>query len=69
MASCNRYVGNIHPNVTDSLLAEVFQSIGPLEGCKLIHKEKVALTFLSCCGAYGEMVIVDYRYILFFKIL
>lgn len=36
-----RYIGNIHPNVTESLLAEVFQSIGPLEGCKLIQKEKV----------------------------
>lgn len=35
------YVGNIHVNVTDKLLAEVFQSAGPLAGCKLIRKEKV----------------------------
>ncbi|XP_042455170.1 oligouridylate-binding protein 1B-like [Zingiber officinale] len=35
------YVCNIHQNVTESLLEEVFQSIGPLEGCKLIRKEKV----------------------------
>jgi hypothetical protein len=25
----------------DTLLQEVFQSIGPVEGCKLIRKEKV----------------------------
>jgi hypothetical protein len=37
----NRYVGNISLQVTDSLLHEVFQSIGPVEGCKLIRKEKV----------------------------
>ncbi|XP_024318616.1 uncharacterized protein LOC104585111 isoform X1 [Brachypodium distachyon] len=35
------YVGNIHLQVTDSLLHEVFQSIGPVEGCKFIRKEKV----------------------------
>jgi len=34
-------VGNIHTKVTDGLLAEVFSSAGPLEGCKLIRKEKV----------------------------
>ncbi|KAI3849456.1 hypothetical protein MKX03_033748, partial [Papaver bracteatum] len=40
-ASCRSvYVGNIHVNVTESLLAEVFQSTGPLEGCKLIRKDK-----------------------------
>lgn len=36
-----RYVGNIHVNVTEKLLAEVFQSVGPLAGCKLIRKDKV----------------------------
>lgn len=36
-----RYVGNIHTKVTEGLLAEVFSSAGPLEGCKLIRKEKV----------------------------
>lgn len=41
------YVGNIHPNVTESLLAEVFQSIGPLEGCKLIRKEKSSFGFVD----------------------
>jgi hypothetical protein len=40
-----RYVGNIQLQVTDTLLQEVFQSIGPVEGCKLIRKEKVI--FLS----------------------
>jgi hypothetical protein len=40
-----RYVGNIHPKVTEALLAEVFTAIGPLAGCKLIRKEKV----LSLC--------------------
>ncbi|XP_074589812.1 RNA-binding protein 208-like [Curcuma longa] len=41
------YVGNIHPNVTESLLEEVFQSIGPLEGCKLIRKEKSSFGFVD----------------------
>ncbi|KAF3780765.1 Oligouridylate-binding protein 1 [Nymphaea thermarum] len=36
------YVGNLHVNVTEALLAEVFQRTGPLEGCKLIKKEKVS---------------------------
>ncbi|KAL0346781.1 UNVERIFIED_CONTAM: Oligouridylate-binding protein 1 [Sesamum calycinum] len=36
------YVGNIHPQVTEPLLQEVFSSTGPLEGCKLIRKEKGA---------------------------
>ena len=35
------YVGNIHPKVTDSLMVELFSGIGPLEGCKLIKKDKV----------------------------
>ena len=41
----NRYVGNINLQVTDAVLQEVFQSIGPVEGCKLIRKEKVGLSF------------------------
>ena len=43
----DRYVGNIHLQVTDTLLQEVFQSIGPVEGCKLIRKEKVDLYFFK----------------------
>ncbi|KAI4344635.1 hypothetical protein L6164_011838 [Bauhinia variegata] len=34
------YVGNIHPRVTDSLLQEILSSTGPIEGCKIIRKEK-----------------------------
>ena len=41
------YVGNIHLQVTDSLLHEVFQSIGPVEGCKLIRKEKSSFGFVD----------------------
>ncbi|KAG9449322.1 hypothetical protein H6P81_009287 [Aristolochia fimbriata] len=41
------YVGNIHVNVTEALLAEVFQSTGPLEGCKLIRKEKSSFGFVD----------------------
>ncbi|XP_068641041.1 oligouridylate-binding protein 1-like [Aristolochia californica] len=41
------YVGNIHVNVTEALLAEVFQSTGPLEGCKLIQKEKSSFGFVD----------------------
>jgi len=36
-----RFVGNIHPQVTEPLLQEVFSSTGLVEGCKLIRKEKV----------------------------
>ncbi|CAL0319206.1 unnamed protein product [Lupinus luteus] len=41
------YVGNINVNVTDQLLAEVFQSAGPLAGCKLIRKEKSSYGFVD----------------------
>ncbi|XP_024514811.1 oligouridylate-binding protein 1 isoform X1 [Selaginella moellendorffii] len=41
------YVGNIHIKVTEALLAEVFATVGPLEGCKLIKKEKVSSGFVS----------------------
>ncbi|OIV97778.1 hypothetical protein TanjilG_12535 [Lupinus angustifolius] len=41
------YVGNINVNVTDQLLAEVFQSAGPLAGCKLIKKEKSSYGFVD----------------------
>ncbi|XP_028781228.1 oligouridylate-binding protein 1 [Neltuma alba] len=41
------YVGNIHVNVTEKLLAEVFQSAGPLAGCKLIRKEKSSYGFVD----------------------
>ncbi|KAJ6732093.1 NUCLEOLYSIN TIAR-LIKE PROTEIN [Salix purpurea] len=46
-SSCRSvYVGNIHVNVTDKLLSEVFATAGPLAGCKLIRKDKVSF-FLS----------------------
>ncbi|PUZ45536.1 hypothetical protein GQ55_8G232300 [Panicum hallii var. hallii] len=41
------YVGNIHLQVTDTLLQEVFRSIGPVEGCKLIRKEKSSFGFID----------------------
>ncbi|KAL5995148.1 Oligouridylate-binding protein 1B [Asimina triloba] len=41
------YVGNIHVQVTEALLQEVFQSTGPLEGCKLIRKEKSSYGFVD----------------------
>jgi len=47
VASLRRYVGNIHTKVTEGPLAEVFSNVGPLEGCKLIRKEKVMVIF---CG-------------------
>ncbi|XP_038709876.1 oligouridylate-binding protein 1B-like isoform X2 [Tripterygium wilfordii] len=42
------YVGNIHTQVTEPLLQEVFASTGPVEGGKLIRKEKI--------GCYGYSV-------------
>jgi nucleolysin TIA-1/TIAR len=47
-AACRSvYVGNIHSYVTDKLLAEVFQTAGPLAGCKLIKKEKSSYGFVD----------------------
>ncbi|XP_077230295.1 oligouridylate-binding protein 1B-like [Tasmannia lanceolata] len=47
-SSCRSvYVGNIHVQVTEALLQEVFQSAGPLEGCKLIRKEKSSFGFVD----------------------
>ncbi|GMH14209.1 hypothetical protein Nepgr_016050 [Nepenthes gracilis] len=40
------YVGNIHPQVTEPLLQEVFSSTGPVESCKLIRKEKSSYGFI-----------------------
>lgn len=40
------YVGNIHPQVTEPLLQEVFASAGPVESCKLIRKEKSSYGFI-----------------------
>jgi len=41
------YVGNIHPNVTEPVLQEVFATAGPLEGCKLIRKDKSSYGFVD----------------------
>ncbi|CAA0821169.1 Oligouridylate-binding protein 1B [Striga hermonthica] len=40
------YVGNIHIQVTEPLLQEVFNSTGPVEACKLIRKEKSSYGFV-----------------------
>ncbi|XP_041001525.1 oligouridylate-binding protein 1B-like isoform X1 [Juglans microcarpa x Juglans regia] len=40
------YVGNIHTQVTEPLLQEVFASTGPVENCKLIRKEKSSYGFV-----------------------
>ncbi|KAL9274261.1 Oligouridylate-binding protein 1B-like protein [Drosera capensis] len=41
------YVGNIHLQVSEPLLQEVFCSTGPVEGCKLIRKEKSSYGFID----------------------
>lgn len=41
------YVGNVHVQVTEALLREVFQSTGLVEGCKLIRKEKSSYGFVD----------------------
>ncbi|CAH9115941.1 unnamed protein product [Cuscuta europaea] len=71
------YVGNIHPQVTELLLQEVFSSTGLLEGCKLIRKEKssygfvdyydrnaAALAILSLNGRqlFGQPIKVNWAY-------
>ncbi|GFP91679.1 oligouridylate-binding protein 1b, partial [Phtheirospermum japonicum] len=40
------YVGNIHIQVTEPLIQEVFASTGPVEACKLIRKEKSSYGFI-----------------------
>ncbi|KAL6563331.1 Oligouridylate-binding protein 1B [Orobanche hederae] len=40
------YVGNVHAQVTEPLLQEVFASTGPVEGCKLVRKEKSSFGFI-----------------------
>lgn len=50
-----RYVGNVHPNVTESLLIEVFQGSGPVERCKLIRKEKVHFYTLMCNNSSSKI--------------
>ncbi|KAF9689811.1 hypothetical protein SADUNF_Sadunf01G0131400 [Salix dunnii] len=71
------YVGNIHIQVTEPLLQEVFASTGPVEGCKLIRKEKssygfihyfdrraAALAILSLNGRhlFGQPIKVNWAY-------
>ncbi|KAJ8774030.1 hypothetical protein K2173_009461 [Erythroxylum novogranatense] len=71
------YVGNIHIQVTELLLQEVFASTGPVEGCKLIRKEKssygfvhyfdrrsAALAILSLNGRhlFGQPIKVNWAY-------
>lgn len=41
------YVGNIHVQVTDAFLREIFQSVGSVDGCKLIRKEKSSYGFVD----------------------
>ncbi|KAL8138639.1 hypothetical protein V2J09_004640 [Rumex salicifolius] len=40
------YVGNIHPQVTEPLLQEVFSCTGIVESCKLVRKEKSSYGFI-----------------------
>ncbi|KFK35662.1 hypothetical protein AALP_AA4G020900 [Arabis alpina] len=40
------YVGNIHTQVTEILLQEIFTSTGPIESCKLIRKDKSSYGFV-----------------------
>ncbi|KAL7100253.1 hypothetical protein ACP275_09G136100 [Erythranthe tilingii] len=40
------YVGNVHTQVTEPLIQEVFASTGPVEACKLIRKEKSSYGFI-----------------------
>ncbi|XP_023527003.1 oligouridylate-binding protein 1B-like isoform X2 [Cucurbita pepo subsp. pepo] len=71
------YVGNIHVQVTEPLLQEVFGSIGLVEGCKLVRKEKssygfvhyfdrrsAALAILSLNGRhlFGQPIKVNWAY-------
>lgn len=54
-----RYVGNIHPQVTETDLQQIFSTTGPLESCKLIRKEKVKLPFLNNFCIFGWLKMSD----------
>ncbi|XP_019456292.1 PREDICTED: oligouridylate-binding protein 1B-like isoform X2 [Lupinus angustifolius] len=71
------FVGNIHTQVTEPLLQEVFAGTGLVEGCKLIRKEKssygfihyfdrrsAALAILSLNGRhlFGQPIKVNWAY-------
>ncbi|CAI0470771.1 unnamed protein product [Linum tenue] len=72
------YVGNIHTQVTEPLLQEVFASTGPVEGCKLIRKEKqssygfihyfdrrsaaIAIVSLNGRHLFGQPIKVNWAY-------
>ncbi|GER52339.1 oligouridylate binding protein-like protein [Striga asiatica] len=71
------YVGNVHIQVTEPLLQEVFTSTGPVESCKLVRKEKssygfvhyfdrrsAALAILSLNGRhlFGQPIKVNWAY-------
>ncbi|KAJ4839590.1 Oligouridylate-binding protein 1B [Turnera subulata] len=59
------YVGNIHTQVTEPLLQEVFASTGPVEGCKLIRKEKryyiFDISIVHVQSSYGFIHYFDRR--------
>lgn len=71
------YIGNIHTQVTEPLLQEVFSSTGLVESCKLIRKEKSSYGFVHyfdrrCAGLailslngrhlFGQPIKVNWAY-------
>ena len=71
------FVGNIHPQVTEALLQELFSSAGTIEGCKLIRKEKssygfvdyldrssaaIAIVTLNGRNIFGQSIKVNWAY-------
>ncbi|KAL6989133.1 Oligouridylate-binding protein 1B [Sarracenia purpurea var. burkii] len=77
MSTTTKYAGNIHTQVTEPLIQEVFASTGPVEGCRLIRKEKssygfihyfdrrsAALAILSLNGRhlFGQPIKVNWAY-------
>ncbi|GJX10461.1 oligouridylate-binding protein 1B-like protein [Tanacetum coccineum] len=54
------YVGNVHTQVTEPLLQEVFASTGPVEGCKLIRKDKTSMdSITTSIAAHGGTAILS----------
>ncbi|CAM8996901.1 unnamed protein product [Rhodiola kirilowii] len=52
------YVGNIHTQVTEPLLQEVFANTGPVESCKLIRKEKSSYGFVHYFDRRGAALAI-----------
>ena len=53
-----RYIRNIHPQVSETLLHELFSCISLVEGCKLVSKEKLHLLFVQLDNIFHRYCLI-----------